>query len=951
MPTGLEAAEQTARQLVRYRRDFRAFAQEQLKLFGNPLQFWPCQFPLIESIERQFEQKGYARCVYLKARQVGASTLAQAFVAWRTMLWPHINAIVIADQAERAKSLFDICRSFYEQLDESIKPMGRYATKSQLVLANPSQVGRGSDPGLQSRILVDSAHKKSVAIGASWTIAHLSEAARYPDPEYVLDGIIPAVHLVPGTMIIIESSAEKAGTWYRDFFEDAQKGRNAFEATFVPWYLQPEYFICPVCGLNVCADKDHMKKSMKILDLTGDERHIMAEHALYPGHINWMRLKLAEFMGDWDLFRQSFPLTPEDAWVTPGIQTFPEKYLKEQKENIRPPKRICEVYPGPRILDAPQGRLYIWKEPEPGKAYDVGVDIALGVGKDEGDVSEDELKHRDASVACIVERGSCEQVAQWYSKALDPFELANMLYWLGMYYNQAQIAVETNAIGSGTNSQLAKMSYPNQYIWRFRDEITPRYSKKTGWETNRKSKAWLVGFAVHELVNSRVIIRSELLLREMQNFVRKDVDEWGAVAGMHDDTCFVPWTCVVTERGTERIEGVKVGDRVLGHDGEFHDVLAVGRREISEEIVDLFPHGLSPIKCTIEHPFYARIRVRSNPVKWRSETWVRADQLRKGDFVWVPCAPKTASCLSDDIMYLFGWYLADGSLSSEGQLRISCALDEQKSAKRLKSILKSLIKDHPTEWYAGRGRKAKRIKHSKVSILRTKNTLNVECTNKWLAQFITGWVGKSCRKFVHPAFIHSENNLNYVVGFLEGDGGQKNKRGAISAAQVGLEVVDAIVGMLRNSGVWATRNSQLPRQDIYNISIGAPWVNLLLSLVKSEKFKKVKRKQSHPFVRGSVGGFWVPVAAASRSQYSGAVHNMSVSNSNSYTANGVAVHNCMAWMIAVLISDDESFEKYYGLQRKVRSETISDSKPKPEPWEADLTFNKPKSSRRVEPWD
>ena len=80
-------ATQIATTLVRYRKDFRAFAREQLKIAGNPLRFWPSQIPLIESIERQMADRGFARTVWLKARQTGASTLAQAFIAWRAMLW------------------------------------------------------------------------------------------------------------------------------------------------------------------------------------------------------------------------------------------------------------------------------------------------------------------------------------------------------------------------------------------------------------------------------------------------------------------------------------------------------------------------------------------------------------------------------------------------------------------------------------------------------------------------------------------------------------------------------------------------------------------------------------------------------------------------------------------------------------------------------------------------
>ena len=152
-------ARRIAEKMVLYRKDFRLFAREQLKLSGNQFDFWPCQIPLLESIERQMQDRGFARVVWLKARQVGASTLGAALVAWRTMMWPNVNAIIIADQQERSKELFNISKAFYEQMDEEVRPVGRYITKKEMVFANPSHITRSLDPGLKSRIVVDSAHK------------------------------------------------------------------------------------------------------------------------------------------------------------------------------------------------------------------------------------------------------------------------------------------------------------------------------------------------------------------------------------------------------------------------------------------------------------------------------------------------------------------------------------------------------------------------------------------------------------------------------------------------------------------------------------------------------------------------------------------------------------------------------------------------------------------------
>ena len=50
-------ARRTAEKLVRYRKDFRLFAKEQLKIKGQPLEFWPCQLPLLEILAKRNQEQ------------------------------------------------------------------------------------------------------------------------------------------------------------------------------------------------------------------------------------------------------------------------------------------------------------------------------------------------------------------------------------------------------------------------------------------------------------------------------------------------------------------------------------------------------------------------------------------------------------------------------------------------------------------------------------------------------------------------------------------------------------------------------------------------------------------------------------------------------------------------------------------------------------------------------
>jgi len=135
----------------------------------------------------------------------------------------------------------------------------------------------------------------------------------------------------------------------------------------------------------------------------------------------------------------------------------------------------------------------------------------------------------------VIQRGTNRQVAEWRSRSINVMELAEYAAALGYYYQRAQIAVEVNGIGVATNMKLSAMGYPNIYVWRYRDEVSTRFSKKIGWETNFRTKKWLISFAVNEVMHDNVIIRSEELLDEMRQYVHLGNERYGAASDGYDD--------------------------------------------------------------------------------------------------------------------------------------------------------------------------------------------------------------------------------------------------------------------------------------------------------------------------------------------------------------------------------------------------------------------------------
>lgn len=68
--------------------------------------------------------------------------------------------------------------------------------------------------------------------------------------------------------------------------------------------------------------------------------------------------------------------------------------------------------------------------------------------------------------------------------------------------------------------------------------------------------------------------------------------------------CFVPGTLINTQNGFMPIENIKIGDMVLGFDGEFHKVLNTHKNNYIGKLKSITATTtVSPILCTPDHPF------------------------------------------------------------------------------------------------------------------------------------------------------------------------------------------------------------------------------------------------------------------------------------------------------------------------------------------------------------
>lgn len=172
-----------------------------------------------------------------------------------------------------------------------------------------------------------------------------------------------------------------------------------------------------------------------------------------------------------------------------------------------------------RWVDDENGPLRIYEEPQQGRPYVVGGDTA-------GDGS-------DWFVGQVLDNITGRQVCKLRHQ-YDEDTYARQMFCLGMYYNEALIAPETN-FSTYPTKLLNLMGYPRLYVREVEDEFDGRIKHAFGFRTDRLTRPVIISELVRVLRDNIGVINDEDTLMEMLTFVRNDKLRPEAEEGAHDD--------------------------------------------------------------------------------------------------------------------------------------------------------------------------------------------------------------------------------------------------------------------------------------------------------------------------------------------------------------------------------------------------------------------------------
>lgn len=471
------------------------------------------------------------RIIILKARQMGFSTYAEADGFMQTVTHKYFNSTIIAHEDMASQNLYNMFKTYYDNLPDALKPMRKRNNAKELLFENPTSddIEKARNPGLQSAVKVATA--KNTATGRSQTIhfLHCSEVAFWENPKETVTGLFQCVPMSPKTTIIIESTANGVGDYFYETWQNAVEGKNDFIPLFFAWWEMDEYAI----PFDDEEDKQEFIKEVnyKYKDQEGNTIHT-DEYLLmkqYPEityeKLKWRRWCIANnCYGDIDKFHQEYPSCPEEAFISSGRPVFNTNILREYQKMTKDGEVGYLTEKGDNVIFIPDknGNLEIWKHPEEEGYYCVGGDVAEG------------LITGDYSVG-IAANNNFDICAMWRGH-IDPDLFGDELVKLAKYYNNAYLGVENNNHGLTTLKSIQRKEYWNIFFTKNYDKISDTLTQKMGWSTNSKTKPLMINKLIEYIRNRWVGIKSKIIIKELLTYVKDDRGITNAQSGCNDDT-------------------------------------------------------------------------------------------------------------------------------------------------------------------------------------------------------------------------------------------------------------------------------------------------------------------------------------------------------------------------------------------------------------------------------
>ncbi len=366
--------------------------------------------------------------------------------------------------------------------------------------------------------------------------------------------------------------------------------------------------------------------------------------------------------------------------------------------------------------------------------------------------------------------------------------------------------------------------------------------------------------------------------------------------------CLLPGSLIQKNPSVDKIENVKIGDRVLGSDGKYHEVTEVFVHRHKGKMCKVTSKCLGSTTLTEEHPV---LSVKREHVKRHNKefdlNWTRTDKLKKGDYLAYPIMreekdleeielplvkkamdrksrqlPKSVKA-DGNLLRLCGYYIAEGCSHS----REVCFTFNSKEQEFIDDVIRLSVNIFGIS--------------PSVRVRENKHTVDVLIASSQLSRLFAEWFGAGAQNKRIPHFmmlLPKIKQKGLLKGMWSGDGwigrGRANYRTISRLLAEQLKVLLVRHQIVPTISINKARGMH---KESYSIQVVSRRDLALLSSALDQyiELRPEGKTTSSIILEDFV---LTPIREISTFDYDGPVHNFEVEGVHSYVGENAVLHNC-----------------------------------------------------------
>jgi len=401
-----------------------------------------------------------------------------------------------------------------------------------------------------------------------------------------------------------------------------------------------------------------------------------------------------------------------------------------------------------------------------------------------------------------------------------------------------------------------------------------------------------------------------------------EIADADGIGNVGNPVCVVPETLIHTNNKIEEIVNLREGQKILGHDGFYHKIRSIHKRNYNGRIYSVLARNIGGTTLTPEHHI---LSIKTNHLRYKFSSyescmvdWYTPEELRKGDILLYPIPREVMKlesislniekpkwdfrskelpgkiAITRNFLRLIGYYLSEGYVRTDrckGTVGFVFNSKETNYIKDVVLLMKNIFGLSPA-------------KHETQH-----NSVNLEFYSARLARFFEREFGKGAKNKSIPQWAMNlplKQQEGLLCGLWRGDGYINNQRGKFVTISKQLAYSIRLL-LFRHRIIFSflTVPEQGMHKESYCIYVKEEESLKRLSGIYGKDIKRPpKLKNTHKSWFDDKF-YYTPIKKILTSGYKGLVYNLEVEEPHSYISNSAILHNCGDIMrLYIKVKDD-----------------------------------------------